>query len=53
MSISRANFQYVGKFYAQTIAKIFNGAKPRDIGQLFEAPSKIAINRKTAEMIGY
>ncbi len=53
MSISRANFQYVGRFYAQTMAKIFNGAKPRDLGQLFEDPPKIAINLKTAELIGY
>lgn len=53
MSISRANFQYVGLFYAKTMAKIFNGAKPRDIGQLFEDPPKIAINLKTAELIGY
>jgi hypothetical protein len=35
------------------MAKIFNGAKPRDIGQLFEDPPKIAINLKTAELIGY
>jgi len=53
MSISRANFQYVGRFYAKTMAKIFNGAKPRDIEQLFEDPPKIAINLKTAELIGY
>lgn len=53
MSISRANFQYVGRFYAKTMAKIFNGAKPRNIGQLFEDPPKIAINLKTAELIGY
>ncbi len=53
MSISRANFQYVGRFYAKTMVKIFNGAKPRNIGQLFEDPPKIAINLKTAELIGY
>nr|WP_320013352.1 ABC transporter substrate binding protein [uncultured Desulfobacter sp.] len=53
MSISRANFQYVGRFYAKTMAKIFNGAKPINIGQLFEDPPKIAINLKTAELIGY
>jgi len=53
MSISRANFQYVGRFYAKTMAKIFNGAKPRDIEQLFEDPPKIVINLKTAELIGY
>lgn len=53
MSISRANFQYVGKFYAETMAKIFNGAKPRQLEQIYEDPPKIAINLKTAEIIGY
>jgi len=53
MSISTASFKYVGVFYAETIAKIFNGAQPRQLGQLFEDPPKIAINLKTAESIGY
>lgn len=53
LSISRANFSYVGLFYAETIAKIFNGTSPRKISQLFEGPPKIAINLKTAEIIGY
>jgi len=53
MSISQAEFKYVGQFYAETIAKIFNGAKPRQLSQFFEEPSKIAINLKTAENIGY
>jgi ABC-type uncharacterized transport system substrate-binding protein len=53
MSISRAGYKYVGHFYAETIAKIFNGAKPRQLDQLFEDPPKIAINLKTAEIIGY
>lgn len=53
MSVSRANFQYVGIFYAETIAKILNGAKPRQLTQIFEGPPKIAINLKTAEIIGY
>lgn len=53
MSISQAGFKYVGGFYAETIAKIFNGALPGELAQLFEEPPKIAINLKTAEIIGY
>jgi ABC-type uncharacterized transport system substrate-binding protein len=53
MSLSQASYKYVGEFNAQTIAKVFNGAKPREIGQVFEEPPKIAINLKTAEIIGY
>ena len=53
LSISHASYKYVGQFYAETIAKIFNGAKPRQLNQLFEDPPKIAINLKTAETIGY
>jgi len=52
-SLSRASFKPVGTFYALTIAKVFNGAKPRQLTQLFEAPPKIAINLKTAIAIGY
>ena len=53
MSISQAGWKYVGKFYAETIAKVFNGAKPGQLEQLFEDPTKIAINLKTAEIIQY
>lgn len=53
MSISHAGFKYVGEFAAETIAKVLNGAKPRQIDPLFEDPPKIAINLKTAEIIGY
>ena len=53
LSISLAGFRYVGRFYAETIAKVLNGAKPRDLEQIFEDPPKIAINLKTAEIIGY
>jgi ABC-type uncharacterized transport system substrate-binding protein len=53
LSISKANFDYVGRFYAKTMAKIFNGAKPRQLNQIFEHPPKIAINLKTTEIIGY
>lgn len=53
VSISQAGFRYVGEFHAETIAKIFNGAKPNQLDQLFEEPPKIAINLKTAELIGF
>jgi ABC-type uncharacterized transport system substrate-binding protein len=53
VSISQAGFKYLGEFYAETIAKVFNGAKPNQLDQLFEEPPKIAINLKTAEIIGF
>jgi len=53
MSLSQASYKYVGEFNAKTIGKVFNGAKPRQIPQIFEEPPKIAINIKTAEIIGY
>lgn len=53
LSIARAGFKYVARFHAETIARIFNGAKPRDLDQLFEDPPRIAINLKTARIIGY
>ena len=53
MSISQANFKYVGEFHAEVMGKIFNGAKPREIGQIWKAPPKIALNLKTAQLIGF
>ncbi|MCP4022598.1 MAG: ABC transporter substrate-binding protein [Desulfobacteraceae bacterium] len=53
LSISHANFKYVGQYHADVIAKIFNGAKPRQLEQVFEGPPKVAINLKTAEIIGF
>lgn len=52
-SLSQAGFRYVGEFEARTLAKILNGAKPNHIDQLFEEPPKIALNLKTAELIGF
>lgn len=51
-SMSRAGFRPVGLFHAATIAKIFNGAKPRELNQKFEEAPNIAINLKTAELVG-
>ncbi len=53
VSLSQAGFRYVGEFHAATFAKVFNGARPNDLNQLFEEPPKIAINLKTAEAIGF
>jgi ABC-type uncharacterized transport system substrate-binding protein len=53
LSIAQANFKYVGRFHAEIAARIFNGAKPRDLKQLFEDPPKISINLYTAQIIGY
>lgn len=53
LSIAHADFSYVGLFHAETVARILNGARPRDLEQKWTAPPKIAINLKTAEIIGF
>lgn len=53
LSISLADFSYIGDFYARTIARVFNGAEPGQLTQQFQNPPKIAINLKTAQQIGY
>jgi ABC-type uncharacterized transport system substrate-binding protein len=52
-SISQAGYRYFGEFHAQTLAKVFNGAKPNQLTQCFEQPPKIAINLETARLIGF
>ena len=52
-SLSQAGFKYIGQFHAEILAKMFNGAEPGELEQLFEEPPKIAINIKTAEVIGF
>ena len=53
LSISRADFSEIGRWHAVVAAKIFNGGRPRDLDQVFEAAKKIALNLKTALLIGY
>jgi len=53
MSISRANFKYLSEFHAQAIGKSLNGAVPSKLGFVFEEPSKLAINIKTATLIDW
>ncbi|MFW6240126.1 MAG: ABC transporter substrate binding protein [Thermodesulfobacteriota bacterium] len=53
MSIAMAGYEASGLYYAQLMAKIFNGAKPRDLEQKLVDPPKIALNLKTANIINY
>jgi len=53
LSIAQANFKYIGEIHASVIAKVFNGAKPRELTQSFENPPKIAINLLSARRIGF
>lgn len=41
-----------GLFFASNMARIFNGAKPRALSQVMEESPRIAINLKTAEIVG-
>ncbi len=52
MSLSTAEPLAVGRFHAAAIARIFNGARPRELEMTFDTPKKIAINLETAEKIG-
>ena len=52
LSLSRSSYKPVGLFLAATVAKVLNGASPRQLDQLFEESPTIAINLKTAELIG-
>ena len=51
-SISRPGFKPAGLFLSATIAQVLNGAKPRQLKQVFEETPSIAINLKTAEIVG-
>ena len=53
MGNSETVYQPVGLFYAKIIANIFNGASPGDLPLVFNDPLRLAINMKTAKMIGY
>jgi len=41
-----------GIFFASNVAKVFNGAKPRSLSQVLVESPRIAINLKTAELVG-
>ena len=53
MSIAQNDFKYEGMASAQAIYKVINGARPRDIPQIFTCPLGMAINLKMAMLIGW
>ncbi len=53
MGIAREDYQPLGGFYAETMARIFNGSSPRDLTQIYEEPLKLAINLEAARILGY
>jgi ABC-type uncharacterized transport system substrate-binding protein len=53
LSISRGGFQSIGMYHAKIMTKIFNGALPGELSQIFEDPKRIAINLETAQAIGF
>lgn len=53
LSLAQADVSYVGLFHAETMARIFNGAKPRELSQVWIDPPKIALNLATARTIGF
>lgn len=53
MSIAKKDFSRLGEYYAETMARILNGARPRDMEQVFRSRFRLAINLKTAELLGY
>ena len=53
LSLAQADYTYVGLFYAENIARIFNGAQARQLHQIWMDPQKLAINLYTARLIGF
>ncbi|MDJ0783249.1 MAG: ABC transporter substrate binding protein [Desulfosarcinaceae bacterium] len=53
MSLSRASFKQVGRFEAAIMAKVFNGAEPGQLRQVFEENLSLSLNLQTAKIINY
>lgn len=53
MSLAQTDFDDVGLFEANAVAKVLDGAKPREVNQIFEGPLGLAINLKMAMLIGW
>jgi ABC-type uncharacterized transport system substrate-binding protein len=53
LSLARVDYSAEGDWTARVIAEILNGARPRDLAQIFEHPYQIAINMETARRIGF
>lgn len=46
-------FRDLGRFHAWSMAKIFNGAKPRELKQVMRIPAKLVVNLEAAKRIGF
>ncbi len=53
LSLAQADLSSVGLFQAEAIARIFHGALPRQLNQIWVDPPKIALNLSTARTIGF
>jgi ABC-type uncharacterized transport system substrate-binding protein len=53
MSLTPSSQKYIGLFYAETMARIFNGAKPRQIDQIWNEPNQVTLNLETIRQIGF
>ncbi|MDR2450594.1 MAG: hypothetical protein LBE85_02235 [Candidatus Accumulibacter sp.] len=53
MCLAESKRSYLGLFYAEVIARVFNGAKPRELNQILADPAKIALNLETTRQIGF
>lgn len=53
LSLAQASFDDVGMFEAEAVQKVMNGAKPREVSQIFEGPLGLAINLRMAMLIGW
>jgi ABC-type uncharacterized transport system substrate-binding protein len=49
LSLAPENYKELGRFYARTMVRILNGAKPRELPQVFENTQQIAINVEAAK----
>ena len=53
MSLAQAGFQDIGNFEAEAIAAVINGKKAREVSQVFEPELGLAINLKSAMIVGW
>lgn len=53
MSMARANFLGIGTFGAATLARVFHGARPRSLPQVYFDTPTIAMNVEVADLIGF
>jgi len=53
LSVARKNYDFLAPFYAEVVARIFNGTKPRQIPQVVKEKMRMSINLETAKIIGF